>query len=180
MTAIAALVDEDKTVWIGGDSAGVAGLSVEVRKDPKVFRNGSFLMGFTTSFRMGHILHYTFVPPACPEDMKTDMYMNTLFIDSVRACFNEYGYGTGRDKYGGTFVVGYRGRLFVVEDDFQVCMPYKNYTAVGCGHDLCKGSLHSTDGLEITPKDRIRKALAAAEEFSGGVRKPFIIESLKI
>ena len=50
MTAIAAIV-QDNVVYIGGDSAGVGGYSLEVRKDPKVFITGPFVMGFTTSFR---------------------------------------------------------------------------------------------------------------------------------
>lgn len=36
MTCIVGLKHEN-SVWIGGDSAGVAGLSVTIRKDPKVF-----------------------------------------------------------------------------------------------------------------------------------------------
>ena len=57
MTCIVGLVHEG-TVFIGGDSAGVAGLSLVVRADEKVFRNGDFLMDFTTSFRMGQLLRY--------------------------------------------------------------------------------------------------------------------------
>lgn len=36
MTCIAAITD-GKTVWVGGDSAGVAGSSLEIRADEKVF-----------------------------------------------------------------------------------------------------------------------------------------------
>lgn len=182
MTAIAALVEKDGTIWIGGDSAGVANLDLEVRKDPKVFVKKGFIMGFTTSFRMGQILHYQFTPPEHPDKMGVDRYMNTLFVDEVRKCLDDHGYGNGRDK-GGTFIVGYRGKLFVLDGDFQVGMPHKNYTAVGCGHALCKGALHAIESSDLTdtmkPKDRIKLALQAAEEFSGGVRAPFLIKSLK-
>jgi len=37
MTAICAVVHDDK-VWMGGDSAGVAGYSLIPRSDPKVFK----------------------------------------------------------------------------------------------------------------------------------------------
>ena len=53
-------------MYIGGDRAGVAGLSLTVRADEKVFQNGEFLMGFTTSFRMGQLLRYSLKPPPPP------------------------------------------------------------------------------------------------------------------
>ena len=37
------------------------------------------------------------------------------------------------------------------------------------------GSLHSTDGSNLTPVERIHKALKAAAEFSTGVSAPFYI-----
>ena len=52
MTAIAGLVHDGK-VYIGGDSAGVAGMDLHLRSDPKVFTVGEFVIGYTTSFRMG-------------------------------------------------------------------------------------------------------------------------------
>jgi len=182
MTAIVAIV-EDNVVYIGGDSAGVSveQLSIVTRKDPKVFKNGPFIMGFTSSFRMGQILQYTFTPPDHPYGMSIDMYMNTLFVDSVRYYLKECGYAKIREnrESGGNFLVGYMGRLFNIESDFQVGIPVKNYDAAGCGHDLCLGSLYSTEKFNLSPKKRIKMALEAAEEFSAGVRRPFNILSMK-
>ena len=173
MTAIVALIEDD-VVYMGGDGAGVAGLSLVMRKDPKVFKNGSFVIGFTTSFRMGQLLRYKFKPPKHPDNISDNVYMNTLFIDKVRRCFEDNAY-----KEGGNFIVGYKGKLFIIDNDFQVGIPVVPYASVGCGHDLCKGSLHSTQKLDIDPKKRIKMALEAAEVFSGGVSKPFTILSLK-
>jgi len=41
---------------------------------------------------------------------------------------------------GGTFLVGYRGRLFRVDSDYQVGESVNNYCAVGCGADLVRAS----------------------------------------
>lgn len=180
MTAIAAIV-QDGTVYVGGDSAGVAGLSLEIRKDPKVFINGPFIMGFTTSFRMGQLLMYSFNPPEHPERMGIDRYMNTVFVDEVRECFKKGGFAeiSSKVESGGTFIIGYRGKLYYMSSDFQVGIPAANYVAVGCGRDLCRGSLHSTEGLDIAPEKRIKMALKAAETYSGGVQGPFLIKKLK-
>lgn len=51
MTCIVGL-EHNGRVYIGADSAGVSGWDLTVRADKKVFRNGSFLFGFTDSFRM--------------------------------------------------------------------------------------------------------------------------------
>lgn len=86
MTVIVGLVNKGD-VYIGGDSAGVAGLDITIRADEKVFTNGPFLMGFTTSFRMGQLLRYKFDPPKQTVNTDDMKYMVTDFIDATRKCF---------------------------------------------------------------------------------------------
>ena len=184
MTCIVGYVDEDDTVWMGGDSAGVSGLDINVRKDKKVFKNGDFLMGFTSSFRMGNLLQYKFRPPEQECDDVFE-YMCTDFIDGVRECFENGGFikKSSDVESGGIFLVGYRGRLFRIDNDFQVGENVAPYAAVGCGEDYAYGSLYTTKMLEnwVGPHngyDAIRVALEAAENFSTGVRGPFTIIKL--
>lgn len=179
MTAIAAITDGN-IIYMGGDSAGVAGISLSVRKDEKVFINGPFIMGFTTSFRMGSLLKYSFTPPEQGR-VGIERYMNTIFIDAVRQCLKDGGFAKNHsgEESGGTFVVGYKGKLFEIHGDFQVAIPYDNFTAVGCGEDLCKGSLFSTKNTDMDLRQRVKIALQSAERFSGGVRGPFVIKKLE-
>ena len=180
MTCIVGLVDKSN-IYLGGDSAGINAfnLSISIRNDVKVFINGPFIMGFTTSFRMGQLLQYKFDPPkqtAAQDDMK---YMVTDFIDSVRQCFAYNGFGSMSDKadnVGGNFLVGYNGTLYNIDSDFQVGIPKCGYDSVGCGSDLALGSMYSTVGKK--PEDRITKALEAASQFSAGVAPPFLILKL--
>jgi len=180
MTAIAALVDEVGVIWMGGDSAGVTAdtLRLSVRKDEKIFMNGPMLLGFSSSYRMGNLLHYTFILPQQPEGMPDDCYMNTLFIDAVRECFKNGGFTRieNEQESGGSFIIGYKNTLYEIDSDFQVAIPTDLFVAVGCGADLCLGSLYSTIGQP--PEDRIKIALNAAERFSAGVRQPFIIKHM--
>jgi hypothetical protein len=74
MTAIVGLVHKE-SVTIGGDSAGVSGLSLSVRADAKVFRKGRYLFGFTTSYRMGQLIRYSLQPPKPKGDL--DAFMAT-------------------------------------------------------------------------------------------------------
>lgn len=179
MTAIVGLA-HNGTVYLGGDSAGVAGYSLVVRADAKVFANGPYVMGFTSSFRMGQLLRYAFQPPTLlgVGVEKTDdvpKFMATQFIDAVRETLKGGGWlkKDSEREDGGTFLVGVRGRLFRISDDFQVGESADGYAAVGCGHEIAVGALYATAKTRMTPQRRVRMALEAAERFSAGVRAPF-------
>ena len=177
MTCIVGLVHEEK-VYIGGDSAGVAGYSITVRSDQKVFTNGDFLMGFTSSFRMGQLLRYSFSPPKRHPDTDVMKYMVTEFITSLRQCFKDGGYARREsdEESGGCFLVGYQGRLFGIESDYQVGEAIGDYMAVGCGYDIALGAMYAN--REAEPERRVTTALQAAAEHSAGVCGPFIVQSV--
>ena len=175
MTCIVGLVHEE-VVYIGGDSAGVGGLSLTVRADEKVFQNGEFLMGFTTSFRMGQLLRYSLEPPRRHPDDEINQFMVVTFTNAVRECLKAGGYASKKDEVesGGTFLVGYAGHLFTVDSDYQVGIPEDGYAAVGSGQDIARGALFATQG-QATPRSRVLTALRSAERFNAGVRGPFHI-----
>ena len=173
MTCIVGLIDKDD-VYIGGDSAGVAGLSLTIRSDEKVFVNGPFIMGFTTSFRMGQLLRYKFDPPKQTVNVPDMKYMVTDFIDAVRKCFTDNGFGNA--STGGAFLVGYNGKLYSIDSDFQVGIPTAAYDSCGCGSDVALGALYASQGRRAD--ERIKIALEAAAKFSGGVAPPFTMVKL--
>lgn len=178
MTCIVGLETEDSVI-IGADSAAVGGLDIISSKLEKVFRRGDFLIGYTTSFRMGQLLQYKL--DVEPQKVKqTDLeYLSTTFIDAVRKCLKDGGYAEVKNEKedGGTFLIGYNKKLYVVYDDFQVNQPRNKTWAVGCGHAYALGSIFSNKYL--SPKGRIKEALSAAEKFSAGVQGPFIIKEMK-
>lgn len=173
MTCIVGL-EHNGHVIIGGDSAGVAGLDIHTRIDEKVFRNDEFVIGFTSSFRMGQLLRYSFTPPehsSKKDDMK---YLVTDFMDGVRETFKEKGF-LGKEKEaetGGTFLLGYRKKLYIIDNDFQVGKTHDGFGACGCGSALALGSLYSTKHIN-DPIERLRLSLEAAAHFSAGVKGPF-------
>ena len=177
MTCIVGLIYDDK-VYIGGDSAGVSGLDVQVRADEKVFLKDNMIFGFTSSFRMGQLIRYKFQVPE--QSVKKDdyHYMCTDFIDGLRECFKNGGYSkvdSNREE-GGTFLVGYKGQLYCIYDDFQVAKPTEDYDSCGCGAKYALGALRILrKDITLKPKQMITKALETAEFFSGGVSAPFNI-----
>lgn len=172
MTAIVGLV-QDGAVHIGGDSAGIGGWSLTVRADLKVFENGPYIMGFTTSFRMGQLLRYSLKTPDPDDDL--ERFMATTFVDCVRDCLKDGGWmkKDSEREEGGEFLIGVRGRLFECGPDFQIAEAMDRYTAVGAGFEIALGALHATSKTRMAPRRRLRIALEAAERHSAAVRGPF-------
>lgn len=180
MTCVVALRADDGRILMGADSAGVGGYSMQNRADPKIYRVGEALIGFTTSFRMGQLLGYGLSLPDHHADVSIEQFLVTSFVDAVRGCLKAGGYAHKENEVerGGTFLLAYRGRIFCVGDDYQVGERAEPFDAVGCGFDLALGSLHATGDLEVAPEKRVVMALHAASQFSAGVRPPFIVKTL--
>lgn len=189
MTCIVGIVFQGN-VMIGADSAGVAGLDKRIRADRKVFRVGEMVMGFTSSFRMGQLLQFGLTPPPVPEGVKPFEYMVRNVVPELRSVLRAGGYmrvDSNREE-GGSFLVGFRGRLFAVHQDFQVAESTMPYEAVGCGESYALGALHALGEIEVptppTPysptglmRYRLERALNAATAFSAGVASPYHFEA---
>ncbi|MGA5472539.1 hypothetical protein ACPCUK_27670 [Streptomyces arboris] len=176
MTVIVGLVHKGR-VYLGADSAGVSGLQLTVRRDAKCFRTGPYVMGFTTSFRMGQLLRYAFQPPHPTGDLHR--FMVTTWTDALRTCLKDGGWARkdSEQEQAGDFLVGVAGRLFTIHSDYQVGEPADDYAAVGCGDELALGALHATAHLGMAPRARLTAALAAATHHSAGVTGPYTFAS---
>lgn len=180
MTCIVGLEHKGK-VYMGGDSAGVAGYSISIRTDEKVFTNGPFIMGFTGSFRIGQLLRYSFRPPRHLASKSDMSYLVTDFVDAVRKCYKSK--GTMRkngevESFQGPFLLGYRGLLYYVGSDFQIGKVADGFDCVGCGAELASGAMYATSMLSsMPPVNRIELALQASAHFNAGVRGPFKVIS---
>lgn len=179
-TCVVGLV-QDGNIYLGADSAGTDGhLNQEFRADEKVFTNGQFVLGGTSSFRMLQLLRYKFEPPKQSQNQSDMKYMVSDFIDAVLKCFKDNNYGKEKEGImeGGSFLVGYNGQLYSIYEDFQVSLSTTNYNAVGCGAGFALGSMFSSKGKK--PKERLKLALEAASFHSAGVSPPFnYVELLK-
>lgn len=179
MTCIVGLAHNGR-VWIGADSAGVSGYHLRVRADQKVFENGPYLFGFTSSFRMGQLLRHAFQPPRRERHVELPKFMATTFIDAVRTCLKNGGFAEKKNEQesAGTFIVGIEGHVFEVCDDYQVAEALDGFLAAGCGREIACGAMFAS--THDTPRARILTALRAAEQFSAGVRGPFHVVESKV
>ena len=174
MTCVVGMA-KDGIVYMGADKQGSGSYgSICERIDNKVFIKDKFIIGFTTSYRMGQLLKYKFEPPV---DTRTEImeYMVIDFIEEIRKIFKENGYSTvsNNEETGGVFLVGYKGRLFRIDNDYQVGESSYYYDAVGSGQDIALGSICSllSYGAKMTPQEILTTSLLSANRFNAYVGK---------
>lgn len=178
MTCVIGLVEKGK-MYLGADSASIGGnFELVVRNDPKVFKHGEFLVGYSQSPRLGQILRFGFKYPA----FKTQdglAYLVQSFMPRLITAIQSNGFtmDEDHDRLGCyPFLIMLHGRLFRVESDFQVVIRDQNYDAIGCASDVALGAMYASPHL--LPRDRIYLALEAASKFSVAVTKPFRMVTL--
>lgn len=177
MTCIVGIA-KDGRVYIGADSLGSDGYVKDVFKQSKVFTKEGFIIGYTSSYRMGQLLERSWSPPKRKEGVEDDLdYIIDEVIPSIRRSFKDGGYSeiSNNKEEGGFFLMGYRGRIFIVQGDFSVLEPVSGYTSTGSGEAFAKGSLYSTEG-EKDIKKRITLAIEAASRHCSSVGLPVSIK----
>jgi ATP-dependent protease HslVU (ClpYQ) peptidase subunit len=177
MTCIVGLVDDDGMVYMGGDSAATLGNDLRLMAGGKVSRVGEFLIGITGSVRTAQIMRHALRPPPITDDL--DAYMATAFVDALRECFKAAGFARREQEQeragAATLLVGVRGRLYLVCTDYGIVRAQEPFAAIGCGDMPALGALYATAGRH--PGERVGLALAAAEHFNIGVRRPFTLDA---
>lgn len=177
MTCIVGIAEQG-TVLLAGDSAGSSLKDREIYlfKNAKVFRAGDYVLGYTTSYRLGQILRYEVDLPQPPKD-DLERFMATEFVDAVSLAFASKGFDRGLGEYG-SILVGVRGQLFGIGAELQVVSGTASYAAVGSGRHHAYGALYAL--ADSSPLEtRAETALRAAQCFTPDVREPFMFVKLE-
>lgn len=177
MTCIIGLV-EDGRIYMGGDSMAAASWDARITKLRKVFHLKNFLIGYTTSFRMGQLLQYCL--EVTPQNGEDDMaYMVNVFAEAVRQLFKDNGFSKidSNQEEGGVFLVGYKKHLYRIDNDFQVNEFQDGFDACGSGEGYALGAMKALG--KTSPKEQIVQALEIAGHFSNGVEAPYYVEMLE-
>src|SRR3990167_2603733 len=131
MTCIVGLEHNGK-VYMGGDSEGASGWDMRLMTVPKVFRKQSLLIGCTGSIRIGQILQYAPNLPELSEHPDNYAYLIESFVPFVRNAFKEAGFlkVENSQEEGGYFLVGIRGEVYQIQDDFSMYRSVDGFTAI--------------------------------------------------
>jgi ATP-dependent protease HslVU (ClpYQ) peptidase subunit len=163
---------------MGGDSAAVQGWTRRQTALEKVFRRGPFLIGYTSSFRMGQLLQHHLEVPKQTERQADMNYMVTGFIESARKLLKDKGFTKieSNAETGGQFLVGYRGQLYTVHRDFQVGQVADGMDAIGSGREYALGAMYALN--KLSPSRRLKRTLEITAYFNAAVAPPFIVRSM--
>lgn len=131
MTCIVGLVYEGN-VYIGGDRLGSNGFIKHVGSQPKVFRNGDFIFGYTTSFRMGQLLQHHWSQPIRSMGKTDESYIYVDVVESIRELYKDKQYDL-KGNEGGNILFGYNGKLYELQSDYAIIEHLDNCAAVGSG-----------------------------------------------
>lgn len=170
MTCIAALV-HNGTIHMASDSEASDDSSCVTISTPKIAVNGDYIVGVSQSLRVLNILHNTSLPPV-PSLSNLYSFMSVEFIQDIAETLeNTPGVATREKMEEGTeILIGTLGRIFLIGSDYSVHEATQPYMAIGSGSLAALGSLFSTE--DLSPKNRVIKAVKASAEFSAGVRGP--------
>ena len=164
-------------VWIGGDSIATDEMGGQnSMRDAKVFRNGPLVIGACGSLRMTQLLKFALQVPPRGKAKSDEAWLVVDFVNAVRSAFRDGGWERRKpegESIGGFFLVGYRGKLYTVEDDFNIQHPRQNCDAIGCGGRYARGALFASRGMGA--KERVLLALRAACANTVNCRGPFTL-----
>lgn len=175
MTCIVA-IRGDKGVLMGADSCAAVGNFAGIVATPKVAKVGSYLIGYTSSFRMGQLLHFALSTNKPHPDQDLFWHLVNDFIPSFRRVMRDGGAITTKDgaDIGGQFLLAHGTRLFGVNADFSVLEYREDFWAVGCGTGWAMGAMFAMkDSKKPTARERAEVALKAAATYSGWVKPPY-------
>lgn len=183
MTCIVGIVSEGK-VFMGGDSYIGCDYSSSVLEDPKIFKKDNMIFGVTGTLRGLQLMKYkNWIPKYREDEYSSEMeYICSDFIDALKKLFKDNGYSyleDNQDKQQDWYLLGWGGKLYTIQCNFQVVTLQRKYHSIGVAADVALGCLYSNEKfLSDDSVGYITMALKAAQEFSCGVRGPFIIESI--
>lgn len=173
MTCVVGVVDKRK-IFMGADSLGSDYYVQFTVPEPKVFRNGPFLIGIAGSFRWAQLLEHALDVPLQGDAEDDRRFMVVTFVDAVRKTMKRGGFMNTEDDQESTYgdaLIGYREKLYrMAGGDLQITQA-AGYAAIGCGDSVALGALHALRG--VNPEVRLEAALRAAAEHVPGVRGPF-------
>jgi ATP-dependent protease HslVU (ClpYQ) peptidase subunit len=163
MTCIAALMDKTH-IYLGGDRLISDGHVGSTLVHSKVFKIGTMLIGSMGSLRASQIISHHLELPKDTRCNPID-YMIQDLIPEIRRCLEFHKY-TGNDNKGrcGNYVLCYRSKIFVIQEDWSVCELNIPYTAIGSGGVTADGALFVLTNVEtqLNTNDKLKMAILAA------------------
>lgn len=175
-------------IYFGSDSIATSNdYSQEVFKDSKIFIKNEMLIGYCGSIRAGQIIKYDFNIPFHPEGFSDMEYFCCLFFPKLLEKFNNREFFYYEDNKSEDInnnnnktpplLIGYKKKLYLIGEDFQIIESSKNYSCIGSASDYALGafSLIERLNINISPEEKIYTVLDSVSDLSYVIKPPYNI-----
>lgn len=170
---------QDETVWMGADSAVVAGDHVFRSKASSVVKRADetqeLLIGITGQIQALNVVrHHLQLPDRKDRDGPEYIYR---FAEALRTVFDGSNLIHTRNQTGewsGRALVGLEGSLYQIGPRLSMTPMADDFTAIGPGRKYAVGGVRGLDPGESA----VRKALEVAAKHDPSSQKPFTIKRI--
>lgn len=183
MSCVVAVSDGQRVV-MGADSAGSClSYSPEVYTNaiPKVFRSGSWVVGFVGSWAVGQVVrHAVELPqPATKADLLSQVV--TEITPKIRQALTEAGLagaGVPQQPEVWQVLLATGAEIFSFNPRFEVWQPEPRQVALGSGRLVAYGALQVlVDRGDLELETLVERALEVTARYVAGVKGPFVLEA---
>lgn len=132
-------------VYIGADSMESDGFVRIISKIPKIFRLGKIIIAGTGSSRVLQLISSLTIEQV-RNGQDERLYLNNTLVPEIMRILSEAGSMTRGDQehlMDAYFLIGIRGRLFILDCDFHLIEPADNIAAIGSGEQVSYGALEA-------------------------------------
>jgi len=168
-------------IYFASDSLAANGHLGFTVNQKKIFKNGSYLIGYAGSIRRGQIIEFADLPEI-PKSLKSERevyeFLVTDFVPNLMEELDDKGFGATEDESSGILIVAVNGHMFTIDDVFQVTSDVENFVAIGCGADFAYGAYHILSKSSEKARDIVKKCVEASIYKCVAVGGPVNIEKL--
>lgn len=184
MTCIVGL-KRPEGIYVGGDKKGSSSFCGEDRKKPKVWIKNNIIFGGCGSYRELQLMQYKLEIPKLYVGQPIDEYLYVNFIDAVKKCFKDNGAENVKDgvtKFYGEFIIGFKGELYCLQNDYGLLEPVDDFVCTGSGgyhsEAVMKYLSKNSELKNMDPREAIQQAIIVASDYVLSVGSAIDIEFL--
>lgn len=156
-------VEFNGSVLMGGDVQGTGWNNKVVHTQPKVFFKKNVIFGFTTSYRFGQLLEHKLTDPVVPEDdEEIYRWLITVLVPDMKSVLESNDFKTG-----GNCLIGVRGQLWELQNDFSVLRSVLGYASCGSGSEYAMGSICTSLNKIAQTAEAHKRAITEAIKVAG-------------
>lgn len=175
---------------MAADSVGASAEITVIRKEPKIFWNQDYLIGFVGSFKLGQVVKFCDLPEF-PKILRHEKFAEKFapgnFADRVEKFFvkefvpaledaAEAGGLSAEETSESCLMIGIAEHLYLIESNLQVGSYVHDYAAIGVAEQAGLTGLDVADRAGIEdPLERLSIVASSIETHSIYIKKPWYV-----